>query len=66
MSIEYLILTGTVLGITAGISPGPLLMLVISQTIRFGHREGIKVSLTPLITDAPPLESHFCSLPSPW
>ncbi len=53
MSIEYLILTGTVLGITAGISPGPLLMLVISQTIRFGRREGVKVSLTPLITDAP-------------
>ncbi len=42
-----------VLGLSAGFSPGPLLTLVIAQTIRFGTREGIKVSIAPLVTDAP-------------
>lgn len=42
-----------VLGLSAGISPGPLLALVIAQTIRYGTREGIKVSIAPLVTDAP-------------
>jgi threonine/homoserine/homoserine lactone efflux protein len=44
---------GVVLGATAGFAPGPLLTLVITQTLRHGVGEGIKVALAPLITDLP-------------
>lgn len=44
---------GIVLGLSAGFSPGPLMALVLSQTLRHGVREGIKVALSPLITDLP-------------
>ncbi|MBI5519375.1 MAG: LysE family transporter [Desulfovibrio sp.] len=46
-------LTGAALGLSAGISPGPLLALVIVQTLRYGVREGAKVAVSPLLTDAP-------------
>ncbi len=42
-----------VYGLTGGLTPGPLMTLVISQTLRHGAREGIKTSLAPLITDGP-------------
>lgn len=44
---------GALLGLSAGISPGPLLALVISQTMRHNAREGIRVSVAPLLTDLP-------------
>ena len=50
--ISYLTL-GSALGLSAGISPGPLLTLVISETLQHGRREGIKVALSPLVTDLP-------------
>jgi threonine/homoserine/homoserine lactone efflux protein len=46
-------LAGAALGLSAGFSPGPLLSLVLSQTLTHGPREGVKVALAPLITDAP-------------
>ena len=48
-----LLLAGVTLGLSAGISPGPLLALVVSQTIRHGFREGAKVAFAPVITDFP-------------
>lgn len=42
-----------VLGLSSGLSPGPLSTLVIAQTIKHGAKEGIKVSVAPLITDIP-------------
>ena len=48
-----LIGAGVVLGLSSGFAPGPLLALVIAQTLRYGPREGIKISIAPLITDAP-------------
>ncbi|MEW6601731.1 MAG: LysE family translocator [Nitrospirota bacterium] len=51
-SLEFLI-TGTIFGLAAGISPGPLLTLVIAETIRHGRRAGILVALAPLLTDVP-------------
>lgn len=51
-TLSYLI-TGTVFGLTAGISPGPLLTLVISQTIKHNRAEGIKTAMAPLLTDLP-------------
>lgn len=44
---------GLVLGFSAGIAPGPLTLLVITQTLQYGLREGFKVSIAPLITDLP-------------
>ena len=41
------------LGTMAGISPGPLLALVINQSLKYGRGEGIKVAFSPLITDLP-------------
>ena len=45
--------TGALLGLTAGISPGPVLALVISETLRKNRKAGIKVAFSPLITDIP-------------
>lgn len=42
----------TLLGLWAGLSPGPLLMLVVSHTLQHGPREGVKVAMAPLVTDA--------------
>ena len=50
--IEYLG-KGPLLGLAAGCSPGPLLVLVISETLRHTIKEGIKVSAAPLLTDIP-------------
>ena len=47
------IATGIILGLTAGISPGPLLTLVISETLKRNRKAGIKVAIAPLITDGP-------------
>jgi threonine/homoserine/homoserine lactone efflux protein len=44
---------GVALGLYAGFSPGPLIALVISQTIKHGPKEGVKVAIAPLITDFP-------------
>lgn len=45
--------SGLVLGLSAGFSPGPLLALVLSQTLRHGAKEGVKVAAAPLVTDLP-------------
>ena len=49
----YYLTMGITLGLAAGISPGPLLALVITRTIRYNKIEGIKIALAPLFTDAP-------------
>lgn len=46
-------LTGIMFGLGAGLTPGPLMTLVMTETLKHGTREGIKVSLAPLITDSP-------------
>lgn len=44
---------GILLGLAAGFSPGPLQVLVISETLRHGIRAGLTVSIAPLVTDVP-------------
>ncbi len=44
---------GTILGLSAGFAPGPLLTLVISETLQHGIKAGVKVALAPFITDLP-------------
>jgi threonine/homoserine/homoserine lactone efflux protein len=48
-----LIAMGAFFGLTAGVSPGPLLTLVITETLRHSRKEGVKIALAPIITDLP-------------
>jgi threonine/homoserine/homoserine lactone efflux protein len=50
-SLTY-ITSAFLLGLS-GLIPGPLLTLVISETLKHGTKEGIKVAVSPLITDLP-------------
>jgi threonine/homoserine/homoserine lactone efflux protein len=49
----YYLLSGVIFGLAAGFAPGPLLALVISETLEHGIRSGIQVALAPVITDIP-------------
>lgn len=44
---------GLSLGLGAGISPGPLLTLVVTSTLDRGFGAGVRVAVAPLLTDAP-------------
>ncbi len=44
---------GIVLGLSAGFAPGPLLTLVISETLQHDIKAGVKVALAPIATDLP-------------
>ena len=50
--LSYLV-TGTVLGLSAGFAPGPLLTLVLSEAMKHGPAAGVKVALAPVVTDPP-------------
>lgn len=51
--ITEFILPGIAIGIGAAISPGPILLLIISETLRGGIRSGWAIAVAPLITDIP-------------
>lgn len=51
--IIFYLLSGILFGFSAGISPGPLLTLVISETLRHNLKEGIKIAFAPILTDLP-------------
>jgi len=54
VTFDYTFLvSGIAFGLAAGIAPGPLLTLVFSETIKYGYREGLKVAISPLLTDLP-------------
>lgn len=44
---------GIILGLSAGFAPGPLLTLVVSESLQHGVMSGIKVALAPIISDLP-------------
>ncbi len=46
-------LLGLGLGLSAGLSPGPLQALVVTSTLRNGFGAGFRVAVAPLITDTP-------------
>ncbi len=52
-AILHFFTIGTILGLSAGFAPGPLLTLVISETLEHDIKSGIKVALAPIITDLP-------------
>jgi len=47
------LLFGIVFGLAAGLSPGPLITLVVSETLKSGKKEGIEVAISPLISESP-------------
>jgi threonine/homoserine/homoserine lactone efflux protein len=62
------LIAGLTLGFSAGISPGPLMTLVMTTTLARGLAAGVRISVAPLITDAPIILLTmlvFTALP-PW
>ena len=53
---------GAALGLSAGLAPGPLLTLVISESLQHGIRSGMKVAMAPIITDLPIILLTFFTL----
>ncbi len=47
------LIAGGIFGLAGGFSPGPTTTVVVSQTLRFGVMDGIKVAIAPALTDAP-------------
>ena len=47
------LLLGLTLGLSAGFSPGPLMMLVITTTLRGGFWHGLRVAIAPFLSDVP-------------
>lgn len=45
--------SGLLLGLSCGLSPGPLMALLVTQTLRHGTREGCKIALVPFLSDTP-------------
>lgn len=50
--IEY-ITAALIFGASGGLSPGPLSVIVIYETLSRGFRAGVMVALSPLFTDVP-------------
>lgn len=48
-----LILQGIIVGTSSAASPGPLMALLVRETLRKGWKAGIFVAITPIITDGP-------------
>ena len=47
------IVSALLFGASGGLSPGPLLMLLIAETLRHGLRAGLTVAVAPLVSDLP-------------
>ena len=52
-SIWVVFTAGLLLGAPSGFAPGPMLLLIISETLRHGKHAGFKVACIPLLTDVP-------------
>jgi threonine/homoserine/homoserine lactone efflux protein len=55
-------LSGALFGVSAGLTPGPLLTLAISHTLRYGVKDGYKIACAPLMTDLPIIAMSFLLL----
>ena len=47
------LISGVIFGLSGGLTPGPLLTFIIAETMKHGTREGVKISLVPIISDLP-------------
>lgn len=55
-------LAAAVFGLSAGFAPGPLMALVIAQTLRYGVKEGVLAAAAPILTDLPIITVSFIVL----
>ena len=53
IEMTHYLTMGIVLGLSAGFAPGPLLTLVIAETLQHDIKAGFKVAIAPVITDLP-------------
>jgi len=53
LSMLEFLTAAVVFGLSGGLSPGPLLTLVVSETLARGRNAGLAVAMSPLITDGP-------------
>ena len=53
MEVLSFLISGCIFGLAGGFSPGPTTTVVVSQTLRFGVLDGMKVAIAPALTDAP-------------
>lgn len=51
--MQEILTTVITLSIIAAITPGPLMALLLSETLKHGKASGIKIALAPLFTDLP-------------
>ncbi len=47
------VLSGVIFGLSGGFTPGPLMTLMISETLKHGTKEGLKIAIVPVISDFP-------------
>ena len=52
-SLLGILSAGLLFEVPSGIAPGPVLVLIISETLGYGIGAGTKVACIPLLTDAP-------------
>ena len=51
--MDYFLMLGLGLGLSAGFAPGPLTSLIITESLHHGTKNGVKVALAPFVTDTP-------------
>ena len=51
--IGSLAFAGAILGVVEGVKPGPLLTMVIRETLSGGLRAGVRTAAAPIFTDGP-------------
>ena len=51
--IGLLAFAGAILGVVEGVKPGPLLTMVIRETLSGGLRAGVRTAAAPIFTDGP-------------
>ena len=56
------LLFGLSIGFVSGVSPGPLMTLVLTSTLERGFRAGLLTAIAPLLTDAPIIVLSFLVL----
>jgi len=52
LSVTWIV-SGITLGFTAGLIPGPMHAVILTQSLRHGWREGVLAAIAPLVTDPP-------------
>lgn len=55
LSFLFALLLGAAFGLQGAIQPGPLMVVLVSESVRHGRKAGMKIGLIPLLTDPPVL-----------